>query len=338
MQVASNRVIAERQRDPKAFVLRSAIIENRQDLQRIRPLWEELEKQPGMTMFQSYTWNATALKVFGQRETPKLVYVESDAGAALVPIVIGRKCGKVHLAGEALFDYRTALVSGDSSVLSHAWERIAEWKKPLEVKALRGEDVKDIWNGLDVTFFANAPRLSASADAEEFVRSRNRLGRFTRRFRRAGVECRRHSGANRALVRLIYEKKAEQDVSMNLFRDPLRREFMLAIAAQTKCEIFTYESVGELVAALVTFRDGNVRRFYTTYFDQRWAKESPGQVLLFEATADSLREGLECDYMTGEYMYKNRFADEMVPLYEVKATPEQLRDAAGEVLGSRVAA
>lgn len=280
-------------------------------------------------MFQGYCWNITALRIFGQREMPRLVYVESDAGVALVPSVVGGRCGKVHLAGEALFDYRTALVAGDSSVLARAWDRIAEWGLAFEAKALRGDDVKDAWSGLGVTFFANAPRLSASTDVDEFVRSRNRLGRFTRRFRRAGVQYRRHSGANRALVRHIYEKKAEQDVAINLFRDPLRREFMMAIAAlpETCCEIFTYESVGELVAALVTFRDGNVRRFYTTYFDQRWAKESPGQVLLFEATTDSLREGLECDYMTGEYLYKNRFANEMVPLYEVSATPGQLRTA-----------
>ena len=320
-------------------MLRSAIIENIQDVQRIRPLWEELQAQPGMTMFQSYVWNSTALSVFSEREMPRLVYVESDAGAALVPTVIGRRCGKVHLAGEALFDYRNALVAGDAGALARAWERIAEWGMPFEVKALRGDEAKEAWSGLDVKFFANAPQLSASGDAEEFVRSRSRLGRFTRRLRRAGVEYRRHSGASRALVRHIYEKKAGQDVSTNLFRDPLRREFMMAIAAlpETRCEIFTYESAGELVAALVTFRDGNVRRFYTTYFDERWAKESPGQVLLFEATAESLRDGLECDYMTGEYLYKNRFADGMVPLYEVSATPEQLR-AAGHRAREPVAA
>ncbi len=286
-----------------------------------------------MTMFQSYVWNATALKLFREREIPRLICVESDAGAALLPSVVGRRCGKVHLAGEALFDYRNALVSGDVSLLAHACERIAEWKMPFELKALRSDAGKDAWSGLEVKFFANAPRLCASTDADEFVSSRNRLGRFTRRFRRAGVEYRKHSGTNRALVRHVYEKKAEQDVSTNLFRDPLRREFMQAITAlpETHCEIFTYESAGELVAALVTFRDGNVRRFYTTYFDQRWAKESPGQVLLFEVTAETLREGLECDYMTGEYMYKNRFADGMVPLYQVRATPEQLRGGASRL-------
>ena len=311
-------------------MLRSATIENLQDLERIRSLWEELQAQPEMTMFQSYVWNTTALRVFAQRETPRLIYIENDAGAALVPSVVGRRCGKVHLAGEALFDYRTSLVVGDSSVLTPAWKQIAEWGMPFEVKAFRGDRVKDAWSPLEVKFFANAPRLSASADADEFVRSRNRLGRFTRRFRRAGIEYHKHSGANRPLVRHIYEKKAEQDASMNLFCDPLRREFMQVIAAlpESQCEIFTYESAGELVAALVTFRDGGVRRFYTTYFDQRWAKDSPGQVLLFEATAESLREGLECDYMTGEYMYKNRFADSMVPLYQISATPEELRCAA----------
>jgi CelD/BcsL family acetyltransferase involved in cellulose biosynthesis len=314
-------------------VHRSAIIENLQDLQCIRPLWEELQSQPGMTMFQSYAWNATALRVFAQREIPRMVYVESDAGVTLVPSVVGRRC-KVHLAGEALFDYRAALVAGDQSLLARAWERIADWGLRFETKAFRGDSANQ-WNALEMKFFANAPRLSAKTCADDFVASHNRLGRFSRKFRRQGVEMRRHSGANGALVRHVYEMKAQQDSS--LFRDPLRREFMQAITAQstTHCEIFTYESACELVAALVTFRDGNVRRFYTTYFDQRWAKQSPGQVLLFEATADSLREGLECDYMTGEYLYKNRFADSMVPLYEVQANPHQLRAAAEEVLKTR---
>ncbi len=321
----------------KVTVLRSAILESADDLQRIRPLWEELASQPGMTMFQSYVWNMAALKVFGAREIPRLVYVENDGGAVLVPSVMGRSCGMVHLAGEEMFDYRAALTVGDASVVCRAWERIADWGRPLAIKALR-EDQREPWSALPLKSFAKAPMVRArNSGADELVASKSRLARFSRRFRRQGIELRRHSGANRALVRRIYEKKAEQDVPGNLFRDPLRREFMMAIAAEhdAHCEIFTYELGSDLVAALVTFRDGNTRRFYTTYFDQRWAHQSPGQVLLFEVTAESLRENLDCDYMTGEHPYKNRFATDAVQLYEVHATPTQLRAAAEEILASR---
>jgi CelD/BcsL family acetyltransferase involved in cellulose biosynthesis len=69
------------------------------------------------------------------------------------------------------------------------------------------------------------------------------------------------------------------------------------------------------VAALVTFQDGKVRRFYTTWFDPQWSRHSPGVALLFEATRLSLAEGLTCDYMTGEQDYKLRLATGAVPLY-----------------------
>ena len=65
------------------------------------------------------------------------------------------------------------------------------------------------------------------------------------------------------------------------------------------CKIYALEQAEELVAAVLTFRDGGIRRFYTIYFDPAWAHYSPGQALLFEATALSLEEGLSCDYMTG---------------------------------------
>ena len=82
-----------------------------------------------------------------------------------------------------------------------------------------------------------------------------------------------------------------------------------------------------LVAALVTIRDVDARRLYTVYFDPAWSKFSPGTVLIYEVTARTLAEGLDCDYMTGEYGYKNRLATAMVPLLKVEASAEQLARA-----------
>ena len=92
--------------------------------------------------------------------------------------------------------------------------------------------------------------------------------------------------------------------------------------------MYTLESAGTLVSALVTFRDGKVRRFYTTYYAQEWAHYSPGVALLYEATRRSLRQGFDCDYMTGEQPHKMRFANSVTPLYRVSATAEQLAEIA----------
>jgi CelD/BcsL family acetyltransferase involved in cellulose biosynthesis len=282
-------------------------------------------------MFQSYAWNETALKVFCVREAPRVVVVENDSGVALLPCVIGEKCQTAHLAGEALFDYRNALVRGDETALQSAWDVVAGWGKDFEMKGLLGDEARERWEALPVTFFANAPMIMAShLSVDQYLGSHSRLGRHSRRIRKQRAELRRHSGENRALVSHIYDLKANQEVAANLFRDNLRREFMVQIAArpEAQCEIFTYETPAALVAALVTFRDGSVRRCYTTYFDEKWAQYSPGQVLLFDVVAESLREGLDCDFMTGEYPYKNRIATEMVPIYRVRASADELHRAA----------
>jgi CelD/BcsL family acetyltransferase involved in cellulose biosynthesis len=90
------------------------------------------------------------------------------------------------------------------------------------------------------------------------------------------------------------------------------------------CEIFTLETAGSLLAALVTFRDGNIRRFYTVHFEAEWAKYSPGMVLIHEVTRRSLAALMDCDYMTGEHAYKLRFATSVVPMYWVRASAAEL--------------
>ena len=138
---------------------------------------------------------------------------------------------------------------------------------------------------------------------------------------------RRHAGSENELLRFIYESKGRQTTAVeNLFAEASRREFMIGIAAEaeSRCEVFTYETGGQLLAAIVAFRNDAVRHFYTAYYDPRWAHFSPGQLLLFEASALSLAEGLDCDYMTGESLFKNRLATSRVPLSWVEVSAEEL--------------
>ena len=140
-----------------------------------------------------------------------------------------------------------------------------------------------------------------------------------RRLLRRGAVIEQHA-PKRELVTWLYEQKARQG-GPNLFADPLRREFMLEAVqlACSRCEIFTLEMEGTTLAALVTFRDGECRRFYTTYFDDRWAKSSPGFALLCEVSQRTLAENLAYDFMTGEQEYKRRLASELIPLYIIPA-------------------
>lgn len=284
-------------------------------------------------MFQSFAWNETAARIFRAREPLRVIVVENDSGAAIVPACCSRE--SMGLIGERLFDYRNALGS-DGSLLSTAWEKMADSGRPFQLTALRGGKSIARWEGLSVEPFANAPAvLRGSNSADQFLRTHNRLGRHSRRIGKNGIDLHRRAGSDRDLVRTIYELKGRQGTSgSNLFSDSLRREFMVEICAhpETGCEVFTYEIAGDIVAALITFRDGRWRRFYTIYYDQRWASLSPGQVLLFEIAAQSLAEGLDCDFMTGEYPYKLRLATDLVPLYRVSASGQELRDGARKKL------
>jgi hypothetical protein len=174
--------------------------------------------------------------------------------------------------------------------------------------------------------FTAAPSVSrAQVSAEQFGSMHNRLGRNLRRFQRQGFEVRLQHGSNSDLVRTIYQAKAAHDPA-SLFHDPVRVEFMVETARLQgeECEVFTLESPTELAAALVTFRDDQVRRFYTCYFCAGHAKLSPSMTLIYEVTRQSLDSGLDCDYMTGEQGYKLRLATGAVALYRLKASAEQL--------------
>jgi CelD/BcsL family acetyltransferase involved in cellulose biosynthesis len=93
------------------------------------------------------------------------------------------------------------------------------------------------------------------------------------------------------------------------------------------CTTWSYEhGDGWVAAALVTFQHKSVRHFYTIHYDPRWEWYSPGQCLIFEVTRESLKEGLDVDFMTGEYPYKNRLATAMVPLYRVAASAQQVAE------------
>jgi len=260
--------------------------------------------------------------------------VESDGGAAIVPAAISHRAGRIELWGEALFDYRDVLHAGDPEVLALAWQQISATGKRFRVVSIEEQAAGARWTELPVALFAKAPQVDRRLiDENTFRRAHPRLGRQLRRLYKLGVSLRQFSGADSAVVRHLYQCKRTHFAadSDNLFLDQRRDEFMMAAAALqgSSCEIFTLENDSEtLVAGLVTFRDGDVRRCYTIYFHPEWARYSPGVALLYEVTARSLADGLSCDYMTGEYPYKLRLANSSRALYKLEVRAQELAEIA----------
>jgi CelD/BcsL family acetyltransferase involved in cellulose biosynthesis len=291
---------------------------------RIRPLWEELCADGRYTVFQNFELNLLAAARFADREEPYVVCAESDGGAAIIPAALRRS--DVRLLGEELFDYRTFLHRGDNEVLLAAVGALGERGRPLEIVAMRESEIDGITDELELTPFAAAPGVScAHVLAEQFAATHSRLARNLRRLERLGFELRRHDGANPYLLRSIYTAKAKQSES-SLFYDPARIEFLVSAAGLLPdvFETFTLESGAQRAAAVVTLRENKCRRFYTGWFAPEYQKHSPALALIFEITRQSLAQGLDCDYMTGEQPYKMRLATKSVPLYRVRATADRL--------------
>jgi CelD/BcsL family acetyltransferase involved in cellulose biosynthesis len=298
------------------------------EIEILRSAWESLW-HPDLTLFQSYSWNKFAAKIFAKREEPYVVFAESDSGAAILPAAINLEHKQICFLGENLFDYRDYLACGQPEVLQAAWRKLAELQLPLHILSIRRAEAT-IWNELPKSPYSGAPFLNGtSITPEQFVSKHTRKGSRLRRLFRMGIEFRVSSGNDSQLAEHIYRCKGAQGGAGSLFADKFRRDFMCGIVQRegSNCEIFTFEQGNDLVAALVTFRDGRCRRFYTTYYDRQWARYSPGIELLFEATRRSLEEQLDFDFMTGEQPYKMQIATAVAPLYRVEASPEQLRQA-----------
>jgi len=306
----------------KLETLRSA-----HELDGLKSRWTWLEKQCDCTLFQSYELNRRAAEWFAGRETPHVIVAESDSGMAIIPAV--RREREVGLIGETLFDYRDVLSVGEPYPLEHAWRELSRLGLPMEVTALRGQQIRGRWESLAPTEFCNAPTTRrCDITAEEFVAAHGKAAKASRRLGREGFRLVRRERELRTVAEWIYRRKAEwSGTSENLFLDKRRQDFMLSIVSDGigDCIVWGYQnSAGAIAAVLVTFQKGERRHFYTIHHDRRWDRLSPGQVMIFDVTRESLAEGLDVDFMTGEYPYKNRLATAMVPLFKVAATAGQM--------------
>lgn len=310
-------------------MLRINVARSAAEMENFRSAWDSWWN-PDLTLFQTFRWNITAARVFADREEPLVIMAENDSGAAIIPAAVHHESGRLHLLGETLFDYRDYLAVGDAEALVAAWNKLAELGLPIEATAVRRSDAA-IWKDLPMHPYYGAPYLPAgSVTPEDFSATHARKGSRLRRLFRMGVELHSYCGRDERLVRYLYERRGSEGGPGNLFADERRREFMCRIAKEEgeKCEVFTFEQGSNTIAALLTFRDGSYRRFYTTYYDRAWARYSPGIELLFEITRRSLEEGLDVDFMTGEQTYKMRMATAVAPLYRIEASADQLRQVA----------
>jgi CelD/BcsL family acetyltransferase involved in cellulose biosynthesis len=296
------------------------------EVERLRPLWRDLERGTGSSIFQDFDWNLLALRTFSE-EKPYFVAAESESSSAIIPAVVRDR--ELRLAGGMLFDYRDALRGGDESAFTATLERVAELGFPLNIHGIRCAQRTSPWLATPAQPWTSAPFVSIKdISADAFAENHTHARRSLRRLFDSGASVRTVPGTPE-LIEHLYCEKAKEPAAYgeNVFRDPRCVEFMRNVISlpQTRCDVFLMEIAGNPIAALITFREREVRRFYTTWMDQRWSKHSPGVALLYQATYETLTAGFDCDYMTGEQPYKMRFATGTVALHKLECSAAELR-------------
>ena len=307
-------------------MLRARVARNFAEIDALRSPWETIEREQG-TIFQTFRWNRLAASLFADREEPYFVFCEDDNGVAIIPAVIRRESQILSFAGETLFDYRDYLACGDPSALDQAWQQLGAHGLSFTVTAICHPEAA-IWKQLPKTLYSRSPRLSPSElSADAFAHSHARAFSRLHKLESMGLEIRQYSGID-PIVRRIYQLRSRQSGDGELFHDSRRVDFMVAVCTEegSRCQVFTLEHGGTLAGAVITFRDREFRRFYTTYYDRNWARYSPGVSLLFEVARRSLQERLSFDLMTGEQSYKLRIAQNAHDLFQVTATPQQMKE------------
>jgi hypothetical protein len=281
------------------------------------------------TIFQDFSLNLLAARMFAGREQPFIVCAEASHGSAIIPAVVRHADESLRLLGDELFDYRCFLHQGDPQVLRTALAELAGSGLPVEIIAVRESEIAALPKQLPRELFCSAPGVTRKeTSAEGFAAAHLRLSRNLRRLAMLRLKFHSYAGDYPGLLQFIYEKKAAQN-SGSLFHDPLRVEFMVEAAKMLPgvFEIFTLEDEASIAAAIVTLREAGCRRFYTGWFAPELEKHSPALSLIYEVTRQSLEGGLDCDYMTGEQLYKLRLATNAVQLYRVRASPGELAAA-----------
>lgn len=318
---------------------KSCLITSDTEMEKIRERWVALRVVGRHTIFQSFRWNQLAARVFAGKHMPLIAISENDSGMAIIPACIDVKNKRLSLLGETLFDYRDTLTAGDLISLRRAWSELASIAAKnectFEFHSLR-EDSAGLgkWSGFERVPTSSAPFILRDDRSGE---AHSRLLRNMRRLETLGVKAVRYDGKALQLLRTIYSLKSQGPDS--LFRDQQRISFITALAqdAPSTFDIFTLEQGSTLAAAIVTFRDGLFRRFYTTYFDPAFAKHSPGITLLHHAVQETLSEGLNCDFLTGDQPYKRRLATAAAPLFRVGANQGTMRAIANGTFAAHAA-
>lgn len=312
--------------------------------------WHSLQRTCSPYVFQTYEWISAWQTQLGVKQgwTPWIVTLQDAHGQTVMLFALGmttQRAGRVlgFLGGEVT-DYSAPLVAPsclaylNQPVFNALWRKIVALLPVVDVVSFkrmpaRLEDSLNpmVWiDGMQATEQAHAASLTATYDAFQSERSAKMFADTRRQWRRL---C--ETGDARLLVQVDAADKAaviaalarqksrrwQETGSRDLFAEPGYLDFYTQLAnagiAGGEVVVSGLAVDGQWIATHWGVRYGT--RFYWLmpgYENERWARYSPGRVLLDAVVQWAITEKLTVfDLTVGDESYKRQWADTVLPLY-----------------------
>jgi CelD/BcsL family acetyltransferase involved in cellulose biosynthesis len=302
-----------------------------------RTQWNALvDDTAGATVFQTYEWFECWWKAFGTRHSLFLITLwDDDALVGIAPLMLVRRAGlrQLEFAGSPNSDYQDFILGGRSAdLLPQLVRYLHRQRNAWDVIVLRNVPTESMTFGL-VPSLARSQGLDVIDDeriacptfeiASRPAEIRSWLDRYSLRrrmnmLRRRGDLTFTRCSNTREIehyMPLFFEQYVERrrgTVAADVFARPEVREFFTSLTkSMLPCgwlHFSVLECGGQPIAFHLGFEFRGRLYWYKPSFSPRFARESPGKVLLSFLIRDSLDRGLqELDFTIGAEPFKARY-------------------------------
>jgi len=316
-----------------------SIISSIEEIEKIAHEWGGLHRQCGEPLFAGPDWFFLWWNTLGKSSgwKPFLVMARRNGVLTGALALAVRSFGCIRIlewAGGDAFDYRDA-VAAEPETVGALWE-FARNSGEFDVLCIR--DVRPDSPSLSLlSSFARCARVRRAYSASlnfknetDWMNSRSKnfrrsLKRRKKRLENAGqVQIDITQGGNSLVntIASLVEQKQEwcrKRGMKGIFRHEKIHDYFLNLAEimerQGRLFLMTVSCNGTPISHKMGFIHRSVMYNYVTTYDEDWARFSPGLLCMAESIKWSIRAGVtKYDFMRGDEIYKQAFADEAVLL------------------------
>jgi len=315
----------------------------------LRSEWNDLaDRCPCHYLSQNWRWAADAWMVVAApsgHELRILALREGDCLVALWPLVICRRAGFriVRQLGSESSEYTSPLCEigpRQHEYVARLWHAAHSLGDVLVLCHVRSDNpLADLLGRHPFRSFPEKPISApwiARADYGQWADylatlSTSRLSGLRRKRRRLAevghLDVKLHPGpVSEALIdSLLAHKKAwmsRHGLSCEWLERSAYRAFLLALVSgadsRDGLQLFSLSVNGTPIAFQLNAVEVRRVEFLIGAFDGRWARYSPGQILMMECIRWSFERGLDYDFRIGDEPYKSTWARRDTPTFDCK--------------------